>query len=78
MTTHTRKPSNICFLSSPQSLGTRIWCIYEVFVACQKGIPTTVILPEIEVDAVDTWREVMQASCVSNFLVVSRVVFVLF
>lgn len=32
----------------------RIWCIFEVFVACQKGIPTTLILPEVQVGAINS------------------------
>ena len=28
------------------SYTTRIWCIFEVFVACQRSIPTTLILPK--------------------------------
>lgn len=36
---------------------TRIWCIFEVFVACQRSIPTTVILPELEVGAIASLEE---------------------
>lgn len=39
------------------SYTTRIWCIFEVFVACQRSIPTTVILPEVEVDAVTSLKD---------------------
>lgn len=36
---------------------SRIWCIFEVFVACQRSIPTTVILPELEVGAVASVKD---------------------
>mmetsp|Transcript_43761 Transcript_43761/g.102174 ORF Transcript_43761/g.102174 Transcript_43761/m.102174 type:complete len:1236 (+) Transcript_43761:322-4029(+) len=36
---------------------SRIWCIFEIFVACQRSIPATVILPEFQVDAVHTWQD---------------------
>lgn len=40
---------------------TRIWCIFEVFVACQRSIPTTVILPELEgLDSIETLKELTQ------------------
>eukprot|EP00435_Cladocopium_sp_Y103_P021056 s1106_g5.t1 len=38
---------------------TRIWCIFEVFVACTRSIPTTVILPQLELDGdgIETLQE---------------------
>jgi len=40
---------------------SRIWCIFEVFVACQKSIPTTAILPELELeDSIDTLKELTE------------------
>lgn len=35
---------------------TRIWCIFEVFVACE-DIPTTLIVPDVQVTGVNTLGE---------------------
>jgi len=43
---------------------TRIWCIFEVFVACQRSIPTTVILPKLELDSIETLEELTNQCCV--------------
>ncbi|CAK9077617.1 Copia protein [Durusdinium trenchii] len=36
---------------------SRIWCIFEVFVACQRSIPATVILPELEVGEIESLKD---------------------
>ena len=38
---------------------TRIWCIFEVFVACRHTIPTTAILPQLDLDedGIETLQE---------------------
>ncbi|CAJ1370897.1 unnamed protein product [Effrenium voratum] len=39
---------------------TRIWCIFEVFVACTEEIPTTLILPDVQVTGVNTLGDLTQ------------------
>ena len=45
---------------------SRIWCIFEIFVACQRSIPATVILPEFQVDAVHTWQDLTKVGVVKS------------
>ena len=36
----------------------------QVFVACQRSIPTTVILPKVELDSIETLEELTKQCCV--------------
>ena len=38
--------------------------VIQVFVACQRGIPTTVILPKLELDSIETLEELTNQCCV--------------
>ena len=38
--------------------------VIQVFVACQRSIPTTVILPKLELDSIETLEERIKQCCV--------------
>ena len=38
--------------------------LIQVFVACQRSIPTTVILPKLELDSIETLEELTKQCCV--------------
>ena len=38
--------------------------LIQVFVACQRSIPTTVILPKLELDSIETLEELTRQCCV--------------
>ena len=38
--------------------------VIQVFVACQRSIPTTMILPKLELDSIETLEELTKQCCV--------------